>query len=147
MHVWVRYLFSYSYSYSDGGGLGDNSHLSNYNSEDSDQHANGLCQEKKCVFGTDGISKGQNQLGKPCNQIRMFVLHHSAVSNNSVSRQWRPNCPGWSVFSLSSGSESSVCMVLHKSALPASILRKSISGRHRPVSYPDGPMTARYRFT
>ena len=30
---------------------------------------------------------------------------------------------------------------------PASILRKSISGRHRPVSYPDGPMTARYRFT
>ena len=30
---------------------------------------------------------------------------------------------------------------------PASILRKSISGRYRPVSYPDGPMTARYRFT
>ena len=32
-------------------------------------------------------------------------------------------------------------------ASPASILRKSTSGRHRPVSYPDGPMTARYRFT
>ena len=32
-------------------------------------------------------------------------------------------------------------------AIPASILRKSTSGRHRPVSYPDGPMTARYRFT
>ena len=31
--------------------------------------------------------------------------------------------------------------------LPASILRKSTSGRDRPVSYPDGPMTARYRFT
>ena len=30
---------------------------------------------------------------------------------------------------------------------PVSILRKSASGRHRPVSYPDGPMTARYRFT
>ena len=30
---------------------------------------------------------------------------------------------------------------------PASILPKSTSGRHRPVSYPDGPMTARYRFT
>ena len=30
---------------------------------------------------------------------------------------------------------------------PASILRKSTSGRHRPVSYPDGPMTAQYRFT
>ena len=25
--------------------------------------------------------------------------------------------------------------------------RVSSSGRHRPVSYPDGPMTARYRFT
>ena len=30
---------------------------------------------------------------------------------------------------------------------PDSILRKSTSGSHRPVSYPDGPMTARYRFT
>ena len=34
-----------------------------------------------------------------------------------------------------------------QSVYPASILRKSTSGRHRPVSYPDGPMTARYRFT
>ena len=31
--------------------------------------------------------------------------------------------------------------------IPASILRKTTSGRHRPVSYPDGPKTARYRFT
>ena len=30
---------------------------------------------------------------------------------------------------------------------PASILRKSTSGHHRPVSYTDGPMTARYRIT
>ena len=29
---------------------------------------------------------------------------------------------------------------------PASILYKSIAGRYRPVSYPDGPTTARYRF-
>ena len=29
---------------------------------------------------------------------------------------------------------------------PASILYKSITGRYRPVSYPDGPITARYRF-
>ena len=35
----------------------------------------------------------------------------------------------------------------NESNIPASILRKSTSGRHRPVSYPDGPMTARYRFT
>ena len=30
--------------------------------------------------------------------------------------------------------------------IPASILYKSIAGRYRPVSYPDGPRTARYRF-
>ena len=29
---------------------------------------------------------------------------------------------------------------------PANILNKSIAGRYRPVSYPDGPITARYRF-
>ena len=29
---------------------------------------------------------------------------------------------------------------------PASIIYKSIAGRYRPVSYPDGPITARYRF-
>ena len=29
---------------------------------------------------------------------------------------------------------------------PVSILHKSIAGRCRPVSYPDGPITARYRF-
>ena len=30
--------------------------------------------------------------------------------------------------------------------LPASILYKSIAGRYRPFSYPDGPITASYRF-
>ena len=30
--------------------------------------------------------------------------------------------------------------------IPASILYKSIAGRYRPVSYPDGPIKARYRF-
>ena len=29
---------------------------------------------------------------------------------------------------------------------PVSILYKSIAGRYRPVSYPDGPITACYRF-
>ena len=31
-------------------------------------------------------------------------------------------------------------------AFPASILSKSTADRYRPVSYPDGPITARYRF-
>ena len=29
---------------------------------------------------------------------------------------------------------------------PVSILYKSVAGRYRPVSYPDGPITVRYRF-
>ena len=36
-------------------------------------------------------------------------------------------------------------MALHDRS-PASILYKSTAGRYRPVSYPDGPITARYRF-
>ena len=44
-------------------------------------------------------------------------------------------------------SEFSVPLSHAERLIPASILRKSTSGRHRPVSYPDGPMTARYRFT
>ena len=31
-------------------------------------------------------------------------------------------------------------------AFPVSIQHKSIAGRYRPVSYPDGPITTRYRF-
>ena len=31
-------------------------------------------------------------------------------------------------------------------AIPASILYKSTESRYRPVSNPDGPITARYRF-
>ena len=40
-------------------------------------------------------------------------------------------------------------VILHNIAgkYPVSILRKSISGRHRPVTVADGPMTARCRFT
>ena len=30
--------------------------------------------------------------------------------------------------------------------IPVSSFYKSIAGRYRPVSYPDGPITARYRF-
>ena len=33
-----------------------------------------------------------------------------------------------------------------QSSTQASILHKSTAGRYRPVSYPDGPITARYRF-
>ena len=35
---------------------------------------------------------------------------------------------------------------VHGPAYPSSILYISIPSRYRPVSYPDGPITARYRF-
>ena len=39
------------------------------------------------------------------------------------------------------------CLYVIRTPSPVSILRKSISGRHRPVRVADGPMTARCRFT
>ena len=56
-----------------------------------------------------------------------------------VAFHWGPDCQ------LCPACQNGVCDV--NTGNPASILRKSTSGRHRPVSYPDGPMTARYRFT
>ena len=38
------------------------------------------------------------------------------------------------------------CVRTKGEVCPASILYKSIAGRYRPVSYPDGPITARYKF-
>ena len=40
-----------------------------------------------------------------------------------------------------------VALQLRNNIYPVSILRKSISGRHRPVRVDDGPITARCRFT
>ena len=40
----------------------------------------------------------------------------------------------------------SVDAEIQEHIIPASILYKSKAGRYRPVSYPDGPITARYRF-
>ena len=45
------------------------------------------------------------------------------------------------------GSTIGFLLFQHFSYFPVSILRKSISGRHRPVRVADGPMTARCRFT
>ena len=39
-----------------------------------------------------------------------------------------------------------VNIVVAPVTIPASILYKSIAGRYWPVRYPDGPITARYRF-
>ena len=50
----------------------------------------------------------------------------------------------WHCDNLAWGRESFLVLFVR---FPVSILRKSISGRHRPVRVADGPMTARCRFT
>ena len=39
-----------------------------------------------------------------------------------------------------------VKVIIPRGIYPTSSLYKSIAGRYRPVSYPDGPITARCRF-
>ena len=63
------------------------------------------------------------------------------------------SCPAYMVQTLQSALQAGLwwgmsllslpCTSISDRLLPASILRKSILVRHRPVSYPDGPMTAR----
>ena len=59
--------------------------------------------------------------------------------------------PYFSVFHLAKNVTSdlkgmSFDLLSEETCFPASILYKSTAGRYRPVSYPDGPITARYRF-
>ena len=49
-----------------------------------------------------------------------------------------------SVISVKQEFEAEICGLLK--IIPVSILYKSTAGRYRPVSYPDGPITVRYRF-
>ena len=71
------------------------------------------------------------------------------VQNDQKRVRNHYNCTKWpgpeviKSFVMLNSAEHKICHANN----PASILRKSTSGRHRPVSYPDGPMTARYRFT
>ena len=49
------------------------------------------------------------------------------------------------IFS-SDSNKSHVGLMANRHGFPASILYKSTADRYRPVSYPEGPITARYRF-
>ena len=63
-------------------------------------------------------------------QNKRHIWNHSLTKNNCNRR---------------TASERSI-EKLPGTILPVSILYKSIADRYRPVSYPDGPITARYRF-
>ena len=52
----------------------------------------------------------------------------------------------YSAYDLTFSFESADISSIKLTSYPVSILYKSIADRYRPVSYPDGPITARYRF-
>ena len=66
----------------------------------------------------------------------MAVLFNFQLLNGKIRRRV---CK---IFS----SSLSYITVFTQSICPATILDKSTAGRYQPVSYPDGPITARYRF-
>ena len=115
---------------------------------------------RKCTFWHEGSNKS----AIPRSLIRVFVVRMKKLSIFGC-----PKCTLWRFWSdcaiaqadlnlyISKGTFSHVVShIFPRSAykyvvgtmgiLPASILYKSIAGRYRPVSNPDRPITARYRF-
>ena len=64
-------------------------------------------------------------------RLPQFCVHHVGVRRHLATKC----CPGMDGLPTA---------LIH---IPANILYKSTAGRYRPVSYPDGPITSRYRFT
>ena len=111
---------------------------------------------------TTNTSKGKRDL--TASQLAFYVNLHRAVIGPSATLTgwWRPDIDLRRMLTGLFPLVWRVCIVCHglfafhfgviyrlcsASVVPASILRKSISGRHRPVRVADGPMTARCRFT
>ena len=123
--------------------------------QDSSQLAAYVIKSVSDWTGTDPDQTGQLQTGYLCHSVSFRLDRYSPWPDRTA--------PNWlhmpvsqfqigQVQSLTRQDSSKLAAYAIKSVsdwtgTPASILRKSTSGRHRPVSYPDGPMTARYRFT
>ena len=91
-----------------------------------------------------------------CSVLSVRILRANAVVIflwwGQINHQTNP-IPSNSVYNpffwwCSQFNGSMLCSIpaISKTEFPASIFYKSIAGRYRPVSYPDGPITARYRF-
>ena len=76
----------------------------------------------------------------------MSFVHISSLLQFCVFAWFVILLPTWGVWGVLGGTCSLMALILIIYKTPASILHKSIAGRYRPVSYPDGPITARYRF-
>ena len=84
-------------------------------------------------YGSNKPNTGNNSKAFSCKVLMFYDIMHYVFVNPVMDKNFA------SIF---------YCGRLSpQDYIPASILRKSTSGRHRPVSYPDGPMTTRYRFT
>ena len=73
---------------------------------------------------------------------RLFEIREFEISRVDCTWfYWVSSCYG-----LGNVAHAQLPQVEKNSSSPVTILYKSIAGRYRPVSYPDGPITARYRF-
>ena len=98
------------------------------------------------AVGRDGINNRvlrelPNELADP-----LSLFYNLSLQNSKVPDDWKEAhvCPIHKVGDPVLVSNYRPVSLLN--TFPVSILRKSISGRHRPVRVADGPMTARCRF-
>ena len=86
-------------------------------------------------------------LYESANCIKVVYLHlYVCIRRNEGKRIFWHVCPTKTQISLRIQAACSASSLSARINFPASILYKSTAGRYRPVSYPDGPITARCRF-
>ena len=103
--------------------------------------------QTSCIFLSLFDTKKKIEL-KPFNPEDAFVnsVDPDETAHNEPSHQDLPVCHSVLGLQLSPFWQQWMFPKCRAGSNLASILYKSKVGRYRPVSYPDGPITARYRF-
>ena len=103
--------------------------------------------------GNFGLSQGSLKELTEVREFQNFLKTEMAMAVSLIFRNinlqnWPHSFVKWLFFSLKLSAllEDLVAEGSCKGSSPAGILYKSIAGRYRPASYPDGPISARYRF-
>ena len=91
------------------------------------------CSSLVCLVGCRDLDLGLDPSPGPDPDLKNTVVLHSCPLSRAV---------GYKTMAL----QPCGCVGPPPLPRPASILYKSIVGQYRPVSYPDGLITARYRF-
>ena len=75
-----------------------------------------------------------------------FCIFTTFESRFGISKVELTSTPNQTVFTTDLSKAMVLVLFILCVTFPAGILYKSTADRYRPVSYPDGPITARYRF-